>query len=1218
MSGIIRALRRMAGRLSFRRKKKRRRDSQLSPQQQPDDEFEKEKEQPETDLKREPADDIIVDVHRDTTDADVTDAKDGSDVSDDKMEDKKKSSEDSSSSSSDSDQEKTSGATSKWKFRTKVKEKILQKQFDECDGEMCVDMLRTPTVKAFTALKRKLKKSDKAWVQGFLDCGGLDVLLDAVDVISSRRVTDLSEALKLLECVSCITKLVNSKMGLSFLVQHGSYTKRLVKALDTNNVMVKKQVFELLSALCVYSNEGYRLTMDALDSFKTLKKQRYRFSLIVNELRMADLVPYKTALMAFVNCIIVANEELEDRVRVRNEFIGLNILDMINNLRNEDDEDLIIQCDVFDDEKESDDEELAALNPACVDINDHKEVFNALYHKVYNTPLADVFLNVLQTLLQIEPENPLSDVQWNIVETSVRRAFLIDETHVNRATAGGTEVLPKYPGVSRAVQTDPTPINRSVSMPPPAHTVSSGLSKEMSADLKKALEAKLNQNSKPSCDTLKRIDKEIDQCFNFVNDDLSSPSSSIHSSLSPKTDSTEPNQNIPESTSLSSTISQQNGGSAPPPPPPPPPPPGMGSSALSYPQDSAIPPPPPPPPPPPGTEPPINPQPPPGVGPPPPPPPPGMGIPIPPPPPPPPPGCGPTVPPPPPPPPGCGPPPPPPPPPGCGPPPPPPPPGMIKSKPTPLTFSNSQVTSSKMWTPTPKHKMKTFNWTKVPSHTISSHENVWKEILDMQDLISVKYEALEQLFCQKQIQKRKENEKNKIKPPSEILLLDTKRSMNVNIFLKQFKCSHDEIMSMIEAGDVNVIGQERLRGLQKILPEPDEVNMIKGFEGDKEKLGNAEKFFLKLIQLASFKVRIDGLVLKDEFRVTLDTLLPNIEAVVKACQHLLENESFKVFLRYVLHAGNFMNAGGYAGNAMGFRINSLNKLMDTRANKPRVTLLHYLVGEAEKENKDALAFVDEMSSDLAKASRLTVDALTAEVKQLKTNVKKLHKDLETCPEDVKNQLKTFIQDAEEEMASLDKKLQEITELTKQLVSYFCENEKSFKLEECINNLNTFCERVKQCQKENLQRKQQEEKAERRKKQQQEMASKRAKHGPTVPEPDEDGCIIDRLLTDIRKGFKLRKTTPSAPSVKKEDPKVKTSPIPSPKSIVRMSSSPLLDVGTTGVSVDSVKEKIKDTHQSSESDSSKSSDSSSKSDNDKKKSRQSQKQPQNDNDVKSSA
>lgn len=38
-----------------------------------------------------------------------------------------------------------------------------------------------------------------------------------------------------------------------------------------------------------------------------------------------------------------------------------------------------------------------------------------------------------------------------------------------------------------------------------------------------------------------------------------------------------------------------------------------------------------------------------------------------------------------------------------------------------------------------------------------------------------------------------------------------------------------------------------------------------------------------------------------------------------------------------------------------------------------------------------------------------MDALTNEVKQTKTSVTKLHKDLADCPDDVKNQLKTFIQ-----------------------------------------------------------------------------------------------------------------------------------------------------------------------------------------------------------------
>ena len=39
-------------------------------------------------------------------------------------------------------------------------------------------------------------------------------------------------------------------------------------ALDTNNVANKKQVFELLSALCVYSAEGYSRALDALEHYK--------------------------------------------------------------------------------------------------------------------------------------------------------------------------------------------------------------------------------------------------------------------------------------------------------------------------------------------------------------------------------------------------------------------------------------------------------------------------------------------------------------------------------------------------------------------------------------------------------------------------------------------------------------------------------------------------------------------------------------------------------------------------------------------------------------------------------------------------------------------------------------------------------------------------------------------------------------------------------------
>ena len=56
----------------------------------------------------------------------------------------------------------------------------------------------------------------------------------------------------------------------------------ILLALDTNNVLVKKQVVELFSALCMYSPDGLDLTLDALDNYRVsgsiqtaLKTSRY-------------------------------------------------------------------------------------------------------------------------------------------------------------------------------------------------------------------------------------------------------------------------------------------------------------------------------------------------------------------------------------------------------------------------------------------------------------------------------------------------------------------------------------------------------------------------------------------------------------------------------------------------------------------------------------------------------------------------------------------------------------------------------------------------------------------------------------------------------------------------------------------------------------------------------------------------------------------------------
>ncbi|XP_052276568.1 inverted formin-2-like isoform X5 [Dreissena polymorpha] len=904
-------------------------------------------------------------------------------------------------------------------------------------SQSLVQLLRDPTVFNFSRLRTKLKSDDRRWMSGFLKLGGLEMLFEGLQSFGSYSGT-FSNLVQRLECVMCIKTVMNSQLGLNTLTTSNKFGEKFATALDTNNVMVKKQVFELLSALCVYSADGYRLTMTALDSFKVAKKHRYKFSVIVHELRTAEIVPYKTTLIAFINCILVATDELEERVRLRNQFIGLNLLDILDELRGEEDDDLVIQCNVFDDEKQDDDDAFNALNPVGIDITDHNAVFNALYQKVFNTPHSDDLLTILQTLLRIDTDNQDGDVRWDCAESAIRQAIYMP--------------LPRGP-TSQTIRIGNTGGN----------------------DLPCDHCGYFNKHSKEtSCQTEPTTNSTV-----LSADTKASFASAIYEL---------------QANNLSDIVYQGVGvgplSAAPPPPPHPSPCPMPGG------QDPL---------------PPLPPQPPP---------PPRSGIPIPPPPPPPPPGKGVPQPPQP----GYGAPPPPPPPPGFGsyifggaPPPPPPPGGIQRAATFPLRSQPDPV--PRISTPTPKHKMKTFNWSKIPPNSVTGEGNVWKTVCSMDDKIPVNYNTIEQLFCLKQDDDRTDSPA-KQNVPTKVLLLDNKKSMSVNIFLKQFKEHNPKIVAMIREGNDTNIGNERLRGLQKILPDAEDMRPILEYTGDKDQLGNAEQFYLELYALDGYRLRIDAMVLRLDFGVFVDKMKPLIAMFMKTCESLMENDSLKVFLRYVLHTGNFINAGKYSGNAVGFRLSSLVKLMDTRANKPRVTLLHYLVNEAEKKNRDAIAFVEKLDSDLNFLSRHTLDNLTAEIAEINASVMSIEKMLTTSSDDVKQQYREFIQRVKVELDKVKVGAAGIVEVSKKLAAHFCEDEASFKLEEFLSMITLFCSKVKQCQKENEQRRLQEEKLELIRKAQADEKTK-PKEPRKLPSQEDDGCIIDKLLVEIRKGYSLR-------------------------------------------------------------------------------------------------
>ncbi|XP_069664876.1 FH2 domain-containing protein 1-like isoform X1 [Haliaeetus albicilla] len=180
------------------------------------------------------------------------------------------------------------------------------------------------------------------------------------------------------------------------------------------------------------------------------------------------------------------------------------------------------------------------------------------------------------------------------------------------------------------------------------------------------------------------------------------------------------------------------------------------------------------------------------------------------------------------------------------------------------------------------------------------------------------------------------------RPPPAAALLEPKRSLALGVFLKQVKRPVRQIVRDIQEGVGAPYGAEKLLELSRMLPSATEVARLRSFPGSPHQLADPELFMLLLTEVPSYTQRLELLVLKEDFFPQLTTLRGSIQTLTDAAVELLECEELHTILHLILSAGNYLNSGSYAGSAAGFRLASLLKLPDTKANEPGVDLLHFV------------------------------------------------------------------------------------------------------------------------------------------------------------------------------------------------------------------------------------------------------------------------------------
>ncbi|KAL4608573.1 FH2 domain-containing protein 1-like [Arapaima gigas] len=200
--------------------------------------------------------------------------------------------------------------------------------------------------------------------------------------------------------------------------------------------------------------------------------------------------------------------------------------------------------------------------------------------------------------------------------------------------------------------------------------------------------------------------------------------------------------------------------------------------------------------------------------------------------------------------------------------------------------------------------------------------------------------------------------------------------------------------------------------------------------------------------------------------------------------------------------------GGYAGSAYGFRMSSLLKLVDTKANKPGMNLMHYVAMQAQEIDASLLKFPDQLPH-IGEAARISKQEVETNFQREMENFLKAQEIIRKQQE-LQVQMKTFFKRAESKLAEVESSLQMLSTVTNAVAEYFCEDPSIFKLDECCSIFHSFCERFACALQENHER----EAAEARRRQQERqrtITKRRSTATCSSLDRDLEGMALETLL-----------------------------------------------------------------------------------------------------------
>ncbi|XP_077959454.1 formin-like protein 2 isoform X2 [Gasterosteus aculeatus] len=410
-------------------------------------------------------------------------------------------------------------------------------------------------------------------------------------------------------------------------------------------------------------------------------------------------------------------------------------------------------------------------------------------------------------------------------------------------------------------------------------------------------------------------------------------------------------------------------------------------------------------------------------------------------------------------------------------PPPPPPvaPPLPGSGGSPTVIFNSGLAAVKIKKPIQtKFRMPVLNWVALKPSQING--TVFNDIDDEAILQDLNVEEFEEMFKTKAqgpaVDLTLSRQKVPQKAPSKVSLLEANRSKNLAITLRKAGQGPEVICRAIHTFDLRTVRVDFVECLMRFLPTEAEVKLLRQYERDRkppEALSDEDRFMMQFSRIERLNQRMSIMTFMGNFADNVQMLTPQLHAMIAASVSIKSSQKLKKILEIILALGNYMNSSK-RGAVYGFKLQSLDLLLETKSTDRKQTLLHYIANVVRDKYPAKCLFYNELHY-VDKAAAVSLENVLCDVKELQRGMELTWREFSVQHNAI---LKDFISRHESRLSKLLEDARIAEDAFEDVVKFFGESSKTMPPSVFFPIFVRFIKAYRLAEEENEQRRRQEQ------------------------------------------------------------------------------------------------------------------------------------------------